>query len=168
MTYIQLTSNSLRLSAYFRGLARKMPQVLDAAVYQSAVEAQAMFGTTTATWTHQPSFEIEHEGTGRWGVKTDDPIYHWVSEGAEPHVIKARNVTYLRFRVPFTAKTRPRVIDSFAGSRGDQWVSKREVHHPGTKPREFRRIIAQRAQAPTLARLREALKEATYGGGFGL
>ncbi len=168
MTYIQLTSNSPQLSAYYRGIARKMPQVLDQAVYESALQAQQMFKDTTATWTHQPSFEIDHEGTGRWSVATDDQIYHWVDQGTSAHVIRARNAPLLVFRVPFTAKTMPRFIGSRPGSRGDQWVSKKQVMHPGTKPREFRRIIAQRAQQPTLARLREALKQATYGAGTGL
>ncbi len=160
MTYIQLTSNSPQLSAYFQRVARQMPNVLDDAVYQSALMAQQMFRDTTATWNHQPSFEISHEGTGRWSVKTGDTIYHYVDAGTVPHIIRARNAAMLRFRVPSTPKTKPRVIGSFAGSVGNQWVSKKEVHHPGTKPREFRRIISQRAQAPTLARLREALKRA--------
>ncbi len=160
MTYIQLTSNSPQLSAYLQRVARAMPNVLDDAVYQSALMAQQMFRDTTATWQHQPSFEINHEGTGRWSVKTGDTIYHYVDAGTVPHIIRARNVAMLRFRVPSTPKTKPRVIGSFAGSVGNQWVSKKEVHHPGTKPREFRRIIAQRAQAPTLARLRAALKQA--------
>lgn len=168
MTYIQLTSNSPQLSAYYRGIARRLPQVLDQAVYESALQAQQMFKDTTATWTHQPSFEIEHENTGRWSVSTDDQIYQWVDQGTRAHVIRARNAPLLRFTVPFTSKTVPRWIGSRPGSRGNQWVSKKQVQHPGTKPREFRRIISQRAQGPTVARLREALKQATYGPSIGL
>lgn len=168
MTYIQLTSNSPRLSAYLQRVARQLPTVLDEAVHQSALEAQQMFQETTATWTHQPTFDVEHENTGRWGVRTDDKIYRYVDMGTRLHTITARNAPYLRFTVPFGAKTKPRVIASYAGSRGDQWVSKKSVHHPGITARQFSRIIHERAQAPTANRLRAALKQATYGPGAGL
>ncbi len=168
MTYIQLTSNSPHLSAYLQRVARQLPDVLDEAVHESATEAQAMFQQTTATWTHQPTFEIAHERTGQWGVKTDDAIYHYVDMGTKPHTITARNAAYLRFTVPFKAKTRPRTIASYSGSRGNQWVTKRSVNHPGITARQFSRVIHERAQAPTANRLRNALKQATYGPGAGL
>lgn len=168
MTYIRLTSNSPRLSVYFRRMARQLPGTLDEAVHQSAVEAQQLFEKTTQTWRHQPTFELSHEGTGRWGVRTDDPIYRYVDRGTVPHIIRARNVAYLKFTVPFTSKTKPRYIASFQGSRGNQWVRKKQIHHPGIKAREFSTIIKQRAQAPTANRLRAALRQATYGPGAGL
>lgn len=168
MTYIQLTSNSPRLSAWLRGVARQLPDVLDEAVHQSALEAQQMFNATTATWQHQPTFEVERENTGRWHVRTDDPIYHYVDAGTPPHIITARNVAYLKFTVPSTPKTKPRFITSFAGSRGNQWVQKRSVQHPGIKARQFSQIIAQHAQAPTANRLRAALKKTIAGSGAGL
>lgn len=168
MTYIQLTSNSPKLSAWLRDVARQLPDVLDEAVHQSALDARQMFGATTQTWQHQPTFEISRENTGRWSISTDDPIYHYVDAGTPPHVIRARNVAYLKFTVPFTPKTKPRVISSFRGSRGDQWVSKKSVQHPGIRAREFSRIIAQRAQAPTANRLRAALKQTIAGSGAGL
>lgn len=169
MTYIQITSNSPQLSAYFQRVARQLPEVLDEAVRQSALDAQTMYQTTVATWTHQPTFVLQHENTGRWGIKTDSEIYGYVDKGTPPHEIVARRAPLLRFTVPFTAKTKPRFIASYAGSRGDQWVSKKSVHHPGTKARQFSQIIQQRAQAPTANRLRAALKQAIYSGsGAGL
>lgn len=168
MTYIQITSNSPRLSAYFRRVARQLPNTLDEAVRQSALDAQAMFGATIATWKHQPTFEMQHEATGRWGIKTDSEIYHWVDVGTPPHTIAAKNVAYLKFTVPFSPKTKPRYITSFAGSRGDHWVSKRSVQHPGIRARQFSQIIAQRAQAPTANRLRAALKAAINSEAVGL
>ncbi len=168
MTYIQLTSNSPKISAWLRGVARQLPDVLDEAVRQSALQAQKMFEATTQTWNRQPTFEIDRENTGRWSIKTDNEIYHYVDAGTKPHIIQARHVAYLKFTVPFTPKTKPRVISSFRGSRGDQWVSKKRVQHPGIRAREFSRIIAQRAQAPTANRLRQALKQAAAGSGAGL
>lgn len=168
MTYIQLTSNSPRLSAYLRNVARQLPQVLDEAVQQSAVEAQQMFQSTTDTWTHQPTFQIVRENVARWSVKTDDRIYHFVDMGTAPHIITARNAPYLKFTVPFRAKTKPRTIASYQGSRGDQWVTKKSVYHPGVTARQFSRIIHERAQAPTANRLRAALRQATYGPGAGI
>lgn len=162
MTYIQLTSNSPQLSAYLQRVARTMPNVLDDAVYQSALMAQQMFQSTTATWAHKPTFEINHEGTGRWGIKTDDPIYNWVSEGTPRHEIKARRAPFLVFSWPSRAKTAPGVIGSTAGERGGRWARKKVVMHPGIKPREFRRIIAARAQLPTRFRLQDALERAIH------
>ena len=160
MTYIQLTCNSPQLSAYLRKVARQLPNTLDDAVYQSALNAQQMFHDTTSTWQTKPTFEINHEGTGRWSVSTDDPRYKWISEGTPPHIITARNAPLLVFRWPSTPKTKPRVIGSGPGATGANWARKLSVHHPGIQAREFRRIISQRSQAPTLARLREALKRA--------
>ena len=168
MTYIQLTSNSPRLSAWLQGVARQLPNVLDEAVHQSALEAQTMFQATTATWRTQPSFELQHERTGRWGVKTDSDVYKWVDRGTKRHPIAARNAPYLVWHTPFTAKTTPNVIASASGSYGNVWHSAKQVMHPGTKPRNFSRIISKQAQGPTVARLRAALKQATYGSGAGL
>jgi hypothetical protein len=168
MTYIQITSNSGQLSAYLLRVVRQLPEVLDEAVRESAVEAQTMYGATVATLRTQPTFELQHEGTGRWGIKTDSEIYGYVDKGTPPHEIVARRAPYLRFTVPFSPKTKPRFIVSYAGSRGEQWVSKKSVHHPGTKARQFSQIIQQRAQAPTANRLRAALKQATYGSGAGI
>ena len=168
MTYIQITSSSSQLSAYLQRVKRQLPEVLDDAVRISAVEAQSMFASTTGTWMHQPTFVLQHEGTGRWGIKTDDQIYKWVDLGTKAHVITARNAPYLVFRWPSKPKTQPNVLASYMGARGDQWARKKSVHHPGTKPRNFSRNIQKQAQGPTVARLRAALKQATYGSGAGL
>lgn len=168
MTYIKITSNSPKVSAYFQRVARDLPNVLDAATQQTAIEAQQMFQSTTGTWKHQPTFAINKEATGRWGVGTDDPIYHFVDAGTRPHVIEARRVPYLRFTVGGSAKTKPRNITSFAGSRGDQWVSKKRVNHPGITAREFSRTIHSRVMEGAANRLRAALRQAIAGPGVGL
>lgn len=159
MTYIQLTSNSPRLSAYLRRVARQLPQVLDEAVHQSTLEAQQMFQATTATWTHQPTFEIAHENTGRWGVKTDDKIYHFLDMGTR--------VRYATMSKDWKSKTTPRVISSGSGAGRMVFVSRKHPR-PGITARQFSRIIHERAQAPTANRLRAALKQATYGPGAGI
>lgn len=170
MTYLQLTSNSPRLSAWLRDVARQLPDVLDEAVHQSALDAQQMYQKTTATWNTQPTFEVERENTGRWAVRTDDPRYGWIDKGTRAHYIplSPKSDGFLTFRWPSSPKTKVNVISSFRGSPGSKWARKKQVWNKGIKARGFSRIIAQRAQAPTANRLRAALRQAVTGSGAGL
>ena len=168
VTYIQLTSNSPKLSAYFRGVARQMPQVLDDEVYKSTYAAQQLFFQTVETWQTKPTFEIKHEGTARWSVSTDDPRYRWIDEGTPARTITVRQAPFLVFKWPSSAKTRPSAIGSGPGYRGYYWASKKSVNYPGIRPRYFRRQIYQLAQGPTLAALREALRKAINQEAVGL
>ena len=165
---LTITSNSTKVSARYRRIARKLPGALDDGVHELAQEALGLYQKTTATWKRQPTFEAQHRSTGRWTVGTDDRIYGWVDQGTRPHIITARNALVLRFTVPFTAKTKPRHITSYAGSRGNQWVSKRSVQHPGTQARHFSKTIHDRVQQRAANKLRAKLLEATSGPGVGL
>jgi len=165
---VYLTSNSTKVSARWRRVARKLPGALDEGVRELAEEAIGLYQKTTETWKHKPAFETQHRSTGRWTVGTDDKIFGWVDKGTRPHIITARNVPLLRFTVPFRAKTKPGYLTSYAGSRGSQWVSKHSVRHPGTKARHFSRTIHARVQQRAANRLRQKLLEATSGSGVGL
>lgn len=164
-----ITSNIGKVSDRYRRMARNLPGVIDRAI-RDLVEEEALplFEKTTGTWQRRPRFTTRKTARG-YGVEVD-PLFPfaYVNQGTRPHVIEARNVPLLRFTVPFRAKTRPNVIASYRGSRGSQWVSKRRVQHPGIEARNFSDIILRRVQARAANRIRQDLREASYGAGVGI
>ena len=164
-----VTSNISKVSARYKRMSRNLPGVIDRAT-RDLVEDEALplFEKTVRTWQRAPRFTTRKTARG-YGVAVD-PLFPfaYVNEGTKPHVIEARNVLLLRFTVPFRAKTKPNIISSYRGSRGNQWVSKRRVHHPGTEARNFTDIIMRRVQARAKSRIIAALKDASYGAGVGI
>lgn len=62
----------------------------------------------------------------------------WVDQGTEPHIIRAKNVPFLRFQTDYSARTQP-VAKHHQGdgkAYGD-WRSAIQVNHPGTEARKF-------------------------------
>lgn len=164
-----ITSNTSKVSARFRNMARNLPGVVNNAIRDLVVdEALPQFEKTVETWKERPRFSEVKTARG-WGVSVD-PVLPWsyVDRGTRAHIIEARNAPLLRFTVPSKAKTRPNVIASYIGSRGNQWVSKKRVHHPGIEARNFRDIILKRVQAKAANRIRDELKRTSYGAGMGL
>lgn len=108
------------------------------------------FKRTTATWEHKPSFSIldKQYRVGRRVVSitvgTHDPIYRYVSRGTPPHIIRPRNAAALAFPSGFTPKTKPGRFLSKPGGRSGETVFAQEVHHPGTEPRKFEELVAER------------------------
>lgn len=169
MTKSVITSNTSQVSARFRKMARNLPGVVDKSIHDLVEdEALPLFEKTVATWQRQPRFMTRKTARG-YGIEVD-PLFpfNYVDKGTKPHTITARNVMLLRFTVPSRAKTRPNVITSYAGSRGNQWVSKRTVHHPGTEARNFSDIILKRIQSRAANRVRKDLSDASYGAGVGI
>jgi hypothetical protein len=166
---IIVTSNTAKMAQRYRNMARNMPGIVNQALHDLvAQEAIPQFKATTATWTHKPAFTPQPTERGWMVAVNPAQPYTWVDAGTKPHIIKAKNVPLLRFAGPYHAKTKPNVIAAYKGGRGNVWVSKRMVHHPGTEARNFRDIIMRRMQARAANKVRAALNEASYGAGFGL
>jgi hypothetical protein len=118
------------------------------------------FEGTTRHWKTPVVFQISKKKTGdsyTFTAFTDNEIYGYVNDGTDPHVIRAKNAPYLVFTVGGVAKTSVNSIKSGKGSRGSQWVSKKEVKHPGTKARKFDEKIAQRFKDRWVKESNEAL-----------
>lgn len=165
----QITSNITKVSARYRKMAKNLPGVIDRATRAIINdEALPLYQNTVRTWKHQPRFMARKVYHG-YGIEVQ-PLqpFEWVNRGTKPHIIEARNAPLLRFTGPYHAKTKPNVIASYNGGRGRVWVSKRLVHHPGTEARNFTDIIMRRIQARAVARMRQALSEASYGAGMGI
>lgn len=166
---IVVTSNTTKIAQRYRNMARNLPGIVDGAIHALVRdEALPLFGNTTTTWTHRPTFEAVPTPRG-WAVKVDPAFpYGWVNQGTPAHPIEAKRALLLRFTGPYHAKTKVNIISSFAGGRGKVWVSKRRVQHPGIQARNFTDIIMKRIQARAANRVRAALNEASYGAGSGL
>lgn len=165
----QITSNIGKVSARYKKMARNLPGIIDKAT-KAIIEDEALplFNNTVRTWKHQPRFMARKVYHG-YGVEVN-PLqpFEWVNKGTKAHEIEARNAPLLRFTGPYHAKTKVNTIASYNGGRGNVWVSKRRVHHPGTEARNFTDIIMRRVQTRAADRMRKALSEASYGAGMGI
>lgn len=102
------------------------------------------FQATTKTWKHKPEFKmtISLRSPGPFvNVSTQSEIYGYVDRGTKPHIIRPKNKSVLRFQSIYTAKTTPNVLSSSKGGASGDFVFAKEVHHPGTKPRNFTNLI---------------------------
>lgn len=127
-------------------------KAMQAAVLKSANLVQRDLQSTVATWSTKPKFSVTIEQSGGdYAVlaTTDSDVYGYVDSGTRPHVIRPKRSRYLRFSSGYKVKTRPSIIGSQdGGSFGDD-VFSRGVHHPGTKARQFTKVIATRRQKTT-------------------
>lgn len=110
------------------------------------------FSKTTRTWSgvkpkfpyrtkQNPAVKLtvfvggDEKGVNKW---------FWNNDGTKPHVIKPVNGTRLFFQSNFRAKTQPRVIGSRSGGSSGPVVAAKSVNHPGTEPREWTIVIAEK------------------------
>lgn len=126
---------------------------------------------TTATWEHKPTFEtvIALGSTkAEFLVGTDDPIYRYVDEGTKPHLILPKKATRLHFFAGGSAKTKPGVIGSSSGSKGNREVFSKGVFHPGTKARNFSKLINAKHEKLFKERMHEAMRKAREKSGHAI
>lgn len=117
----------------------------DQALDTTAKWVKAQQEKTVKGWRDEPTFTIDSPRDNERVIGTDDERYGYVDDGTRPHVIVARGKV-LKFAPGGTAKTRPRVIGSGAGSRGGAIVFRPRVQHPGTEARDFSETIGEQAE----------------------
>jgi hypothetical protein len=138
------------------------PQQMERAIQNTltgvAKDIKVDFGVVTQTWQHRPDFKITSPDQYTREIATDDEVFGMLNVGTRAHEIrpkKARGI--LRFITPFQSKTLPNQIMSRAGSKGQNKVVARVVHHPGTAARNWNKVIAQKWQAQVGAIFQRAL-----------
>ena len=143
------------------------------AAKQAGKEIEKDFKATTATWNHKVKFEtaVSVDPNVEVLVGTDDEIYGYVNYGTRPHPIFAKKGKALVFPWggpgSYRAKTRPKVIGSSGGGATGPIVAFPYVQHPGTKAREFDKVI-QKKWTPRFKRLMEqAMSRAAKASGHG-
>lgn len=128
--------------------AKKMRGVITSTLNGTAKAVKVDFDVTTQTWNHRPTFKIESPSEYTREISTNDDVYAMLEVGTRPHVIRPKRPRgILRFTTPFRSKTIPNEIRSRKGSKGNTPVVARLVHHPGTKPRLWSKVIAKKWQA---------------------
>ena len=123
------------------------------------------FEKTTRTWKGvKPKFEVLIGLTGKDATVIVGPTgsdkavlkWVWIDEGTRPHKIRAKNAPLLKFRSGFSPKTLPNKIASFPSGSFGSFVSKKEVNHPSTKPRNFTTIVVRRRRKPFIKSMTKA------------
>ena len=146
---------------------------LQSAVEKIGPEIQKDFELTTATWKDKPEFEILTDVGADISVmvSTDDEIYGYVDKGTRPHIIRAKNGKRLAFQWAgpgsYRAKTSPGVLGSTSGGPSGDMTYPKEVHHPGTKARNFDKIIQKKWQSRFRQRMEYAMKKVARASGHG-
>jgi hypothetical protein len=123
------------------------------------------FKSTFQTWKHKPKFGATRKGDAYY-ISTKDEIYGYVEGGTKPHIIRAKGPRFPLhfFRGGFRSKTRPGNIPAGAGraaTRGETFAQ--VVHHPGTKPRSFSKMIKAKWQKIWITRMQQAIRLASRG-----
>ena len=141
-------------------------EFLDALIEQELDAAQAGvkkdFERTVRTWKNKPDFKTEKQPGRRW-VKTNNLLYFWLNYGTKRHPIAGKNGGRLAyFKTGFVAKSRPDALVSRSGKAANRDFRRPfEVVHPGTKPRNWSRVIQKKWQGKLSLNLRKAMKKAT-------
>jgi len=129
---------------------------------------EQQYAKTMATWTKQAEVKvttkvIDEPRSIRIQVETGAP-YPYVDWGTPAHDIVAKNAPMLVFRWggpgSYHAKTTPNVIGSQPGGAFGKMVAFKRVRHPGTKPRNFTKLITQDARTQALDFMFAAIQEA--------
>lgn len=125
------------------------------------------FEKTTQTWDHKPKFEtlVSLSGGPTVLVDTNDEIYHYVSEGTKPHIIRPKRARSLAFPGVYNAKTTPGVLEARSGGSSGDMVYTKEVRHPGTQPRKFDELIAKKWQSKFKREMESIMKEVAQASG---
>lgn len=130
------------------------------------------FKKTVRTWRRKVMFTKvgpRNVGGGKLAVDvfTDNLIYFFVSGGTRRHPIPKTPKTtgFLVFQSGYTAKTRPGVVGSRAGGPRGPIRRARQVIHPGTKARDFDKVIAKRRQRNLINLSRLAVNRSFRFGG---
>lgn len=122
------------------------------------------FERTTKTWKHKVKFTgMVKVGSAAGGVSievsTKDKIYGYVDRGTRKHPIpkQPKRKGTLAWHPGSSPKTEPNVILSTPGSPGRGWRFAKQVQHPGTKARNFSKVIKQSYQKEFRNRMQNAL-----------
>ncbi|RPJ20968.1 MAG: hypothetical protein EHM33_27290 [Chloroflexi bacterium] len=143
-------------------LARVNQAIQHVMIQKTTRELKREFEKTVSTWDHKPNWTMEHYFGVRvlWvKVFTYSTQYRIVNAGAAPHLILPRRAKILRFQTKYKAKTRARLIGSFAGGKSGPYISTPAVYHPGFEARDFDITIAEEYAETFHDDIQEAIKD---------
>lgn len=150
-----------------RKIAADARGAFDASLNETGQWAKKKFEDITADWKHKPTFTIVRTpNTVRVDITGPNAqVFRYVDEGTRAHVIRAkgggrrRGSKLLTFRTGYKPRTRPNnTTFKGPGVATGGFVSKKSVRHPGTKARNFKRIVANMAMEEGRKILRKNLQ----------
>lgn len=117
----------------------------------------------TRKWKHKVKF-YERPVRGAVEVGTDDPVYNMLDKGTKAHKIKVKKAKALRFNSVFRAKTKPDSLSSSAGKSAPPVAYAKSVQHPGTKPRNWKKLVIKRSRVRFPAAVNKRIAQAVKKG----
>jgi len=127
------------------------------------------FQKTVSTWERKPKFEmIVAVGPNSIDiyVGTDDEIYGYVDRGTKEHIIQPKKPGgVLAFKSQYKPKTIPNMIGSRSGGSSGNTVFASWVIHPGTKARNFDKVIQKKWTPIYKRRMEQAISRANKKSG---
>jgi hypothetical protein len=142
----------------YRTLAPQFREVIARELDREGRTIVREYSITTRTWKHKVRFEMQIFPDGQMIVGTDDEKFGYVDKGTRPHIIRPRLAKALRFNTVFRAKTVPNQMTSRPGLSSPPVAVRMEVHHPGTKPRNFTKLMAKRSSTRFSRNMAKAMK----------
>lgn len=141
----------------------------------TGLDVRGEFQDVVRTWEHRPTFAAEYQERGHlllsdvYATGRYKDIWRWVDQGTGEYgergvgyIIQPKDPTgLLRFQTGYSARTAP-IAKANVGtgqSYGD-WVSAKEVYHPGIKPRLFSNTAAEDLSPPLVERIKTATRRA--------
>lgn len=88
--------------------------------------------TPTKTSSLADGWEIEPLGNFSYLIRNDNPYAEYVFNGTKPHIIRAKNKKFLRFKDTGKKGSGKKIPGNIAFKK-DGYVFAKAVYHPGTK-----------------------------------
>lgn len=78
-------------------------------------------------------------------VGSDKEVWEFVDKGTKPHVIRSKNPKGMRFKTGYKPKTLPNParLASGGGVSSGSWRAAKIVNHPGSKARNFEKVLGK-------------------------
>lgn len=145
-----------------------LQRLMRKAVDQTRDQIETSLNRITDTWTTKVKFKIRlsnEQGNLVVDITTTNNIFRYVNEGTKPHIIRAKNAPYLRFFASgFAAKTKPGRLTSGTGAKANSdFRQVKQVDHPGTKARNYTRLIAKKYAPKFQGLMKTAIQRAVKG-----
>lgn len=150
---------------------RDMTSALVEGMDKFAKEILKDYERTVRTWNHQVKFISDMEIRKRSIVVhtgTQDDIWNWVDRGTRRHPIFPKRKKWLRFQPKYRRKTRVNVIGSWPGGPSGPFVFAGSVMHPGTKARNFTKVLLKRWKPKLTQMMKKQMKKAVRVSGHSL
>lgn len=159
------------MRAHLISVDTQLQKELRTVVEDTSAELKFFFEGVVKDWTHKPKFRRKMtvtdkliEGTVQ-AVGENKKIWGYVDQGTKPHIIRPKRASVLKFQLGYDPRTRPGAGNTppqsgGSGKASGDVVFRHEVHHPGTKARQFAKWFEANLSPSFQYRVENAIKRA--------